>query len=187
MSTSITDGKRELRKLVRAVKPKLAPADYLAKGHELADALMELPMVRDAAAVVAFWPMRDEVNTGPFIMRVRRMGKRVFLPVMVGDDLVFREFDTYQCLAREPRFGIMEPQGTATMDVSDAGRGLVIVAPGMAFTSSGDRLGRGRGFYDRAFAQLPEAHRVGVCYRIQMVREIPTEPHDVTMHRVVAV
>ena len=61
----------------------------------------------------------------------------------------------------------------------------LIVVPGVAFTPSGVRLGRGKGFYDRYLTQPGvRALRFGVCYPHQLVGELPAEPHDVAMDRV---
>ena len=55
----------------------------------------------------------------------------------------------------------------------------IMLVPGLAFTSHGERLGRGGGFYDRYLAQLPPATtRIGVCFGMQIVERLPTEPHD---------
>jgi 5-formyltetrahydrofolate cyclo-ligase len=49
----------------------------------------------------------------------------------------------------------------------------------MAFTKDGHRLGRGRGYYDRLLATLPATTlRIGVCFRCQLIDNIPSEPHD---------
>ncbi len=61
----------------------------------------------------------------------------------------------------------------------------VVVIPGVAFTPSGGRLGRGRGLYDRFLAGLPRAVRIGVCLEALVVPELPLEAHDVLMDVVV--
>ncbi len=183
----IKEQKRELRRHIRAIKPNLRSENYMEAGRKLCDALMCRKDIVEAQDIVAYWPLADELNTGPFIMECIRRGKRVFLPVIVGRDLVFRQFTSYKCLVREPQFGILEPQGTDEMSIESGGKGVVIIAPGMAFTRSGKRLGRGRGFYDKAFASLPHARRIGICYECQVVDEIPTEEHDIMMDSVVSV
>ncbi len=183
----IKEQKRELRRHIRSIKPNLRSENYMEAGRRACDALLSRTDVAEAQDIVAYWPLADELNTGPFIMECLRRGKRVYLPVIVGRDLVFRQFTSYKCLSREPQFGILEPQGTDEMRVSDGGMGIVIIAPGMAFTQTGKRLGRGRGFYDKAFSSLPQARRIGICYECQIVDEIPTEEHDIMMDGVVAV
>ncbi len=179
--------KRELRRHIRSIKPNLRAENYMEAGRRACDALLNRLDVAEAQDIVAYWPLADELNTGPFIMECLRRGKRVYLPVIVGRNLVFRQFTSYKCLSREPQFGILEPQGTDEMNTDRGGEGAIIIAPGMAFTQGGKRLGRGRGFYDKAFVSLPHARRIGICYECQMVDEIPTEEHDIMMHAVVAV
>lgn len=63
----------------------------------------------------------------------------------------------------------------------------LLVVPGVAFAPIGSRLGRGRGYYDRYLAQPGfRAATVGVCYRHQLVDDLPAEPHDRPVGCVVA-
>jgi 5-formyltetrahydrofolate cyclo-ligase len=61
-----------------------------------------------------------------------------------------------------------------------------ILIPGLAFTKSGHRLGRGGGFYDRYLALLPSTScKIGVCFALQLVEDLPFEPHDQRMNAIV--
>jgi 5-formyltetrahydrofolate cyclo-ligase len=53
----------------------------------------------------------------------------------------------------------------------------LVLVPGMAFDSSGNRLGRGQGFYDRLLAETSGV-KCGVGYDFQLLEKIPAEPHD---------
>ena len=62
----------------------------------------------------------------------------------------------------------------------------VFLCPGLAFDLRGGRLGRGRGFYDRALALTgPGAYRIGICFSWQIVEDVHCEPHDVPMDEVI--
>lgn len=62
----------------------------------------------------------------------------------------------------------------------------VVVAPGVAFTAAGDRLGQGGGWYDRFLAAIPSSVLiVGVCFEEQVLGSLPVEDHDVRVHRVI--
>ncbi len=62
----------------------------------------------------------------------------------------------------------------------------VVLVPGLAFTPGGQRLGQGGGWYDRFLIDVRgDCETVGVCFREQLVDELPTEPHDVAVDRVV--
>jgi 5-formyltetrahydrofolate cyclo-ligase len=62
----------------------------------------------------------------------------------------------------------------------------VVIVPGVAFTRDGDRLGQGGGWYDRFLAGVrPDCTVIGVCFDEQLVDQLPTEPHDVSLACVV--
>ena len=80
-------------------------------------------------------------------------------------------------------FGINEPQRGVPVRPEEID---AIVVPGVAFTADGVRMGRGKGFYDRYLSQKGfAALKIGVCYREQLVDDIPAEPHDVAMDVVI--
>ena len=81
-------------------------------------------------------------------------------------------------------FGIMEPTGTPVADPSTVD---VAVIPGMAFDAAGHRLGRGKGYYDRLLSRMPHTYRIGLCHAWQLVPHVPTDDHDVCMHRICTV
>ncbi|MFI3269579.1 MAG: 5-formyltetrahydrofolate cyclo-ligase, partial [Rikenellaceae bacterium] len=84
---------------------------------------------------------------------------------------------------RVGRFGILEPSGSTPVAASQID---VMIVPGVAFTRDGRRLGRGRGYYDRYLARPDfRATTMGVGFSHQLLRELPTEPHDRTLDRIV--
>ena len=78
------------------------------------------------------------------------------------------------------RWGIWEPTDGAPL-LSDYSRLDLVVVPGVAFSSDGKRLGRGKSFYDRFLPLVPRAAFVGVCYPCQVVEQIPADPWDIGM------
>ncbi|MDE6120259.1 MAG: 5-formyltetrahydrofolate cyclo-ligase, partial [Muribaculaceae bacterium] len=79
-------------------------------------------------------------------------------------------------------FRIEEPDGTDTVDIENID---LIVVPGIAFDRLGNRVGRGKGYYDRLLSRS-RAVTVGVCYDFQMVDEIDTDGHDIPVDFVIA-
>ena len=78
-------------------------------------------------------------------------------------------------------FHIEEPTGENTVDPADI---ELIVVPAVAYDRKGNRLGRGKGFYDRLL-RTTKATKIGVGYEFQLLDEIPVEPHDVGMDIVI--
>ena len=79
-------------------------------------------------------------------------------------------------------FGILEP-ATGSL-FTDYDRIDLAVVPGMAFDRKGNRLGRGKGFYDRLLPLL-KAPKAGICFPFQLVEAVPVEPFDTPMDYVI--
>ena len=118
---------------------------------------------------------RLEVFTHDLVERWSR-SKRIYLPVMQGDGLILKRFTDRNDL-REARFGVQEP---VTGETAGPGDMELIVVPGVAFDRQGNRLGHGKGFYDRLLHE-PGLLKAGVCFDYQMQERIPHEAHDVAM------
>ena len=166
-----------MRELKRAVpmEEKLRRSETVMRGVE------ELAEFRRAKVVLLYWSMTDEVQTHAFVERWYKE-KTLLLPCVVGDDLVLRHYTGPECMVAGEQFGIGEPTGKEYTDLASV---EVIVVPGVAFDRQRNRMGRGRGFYDRLLKGTPNAVKVGVAYDFQVLDAIPTEPHDVKMDRIV--
>lgn len=140
--------------------------------------------VQSAHTILLYYSLPDEVPTSGLISALD--GKRLVLPRVVGDDLELRLYTGEADLAMSERYHIMEPVG-ALFD-NYVAIDLAII-PGMAFDERGNRLGRGKGYYDRllsheAFASI---YKLGLCFDFQLVADIPVEGHDLAMDEVVVV
>ena len=60
------------------------------------------------------------------------------------------------------------------------------MVPGVAFDPKGNRLGRGRGYYDRFLSQHPDVPTIGICFDFQLVEKVPTDPNDIQMDAVLS-
>jgi len=133
-------------------------------------------LVEPGEKVALFLPIRGEIDPGRLGDVVRARAGMVLLPAIVGSDIVFRAHDPGAPL--EPgAFGTRQPPADASEHDPD-----LIVAPLAAFDGSGNRIGYGGGYYDRAVARLTAAgHRFrffGVAFACQEVEAVPAEPHD---------
>jgi 5-formyltetrahydrofolate cyclo-ligase len=142
------------------------------------------PLLVRAQNIVAYYSLVDEVDTHYLIDDLLAAGKSVYLPKVVSDeDMVLCRYTGAESL-REGAFGIMEPAGTELSVVEAVD---VVLVPGMAFDVEGNRLGRGKGYYDRFLKSLnnPRPRLIGVCFDFQEVDVVPTEPTDVKVDVVV--
>lgn len=142
--------------------------------------LLALEGYRDARVVAAYASFRAEFDTAALVATALAAGKRLALPrVAAGRERL--EFRFIEDPARDLAPGtwdIPEPGPHCEQLQEDAAVDLVL-APGVAFTRSGDRLGYGRGYYDRFIAGLPgKPLLVAAGYSMQIVDWLPREDHD---------
>ena len=163
-------------------RKRAVPADEKLRRSDIIMHRLELTHDFAAAQVVLlYWSMADEVQTHSFVERWYRR-KTLLLPCVQGDDLVLRQYTGPECMVSGEQFGIGEPMGDEWTDLEAV---QLIAVPGVAFDPAGNRMGRGRGFYDRLLKSTPHAVKIGLAYDFQMLDTIPTEPHDVRMDRVI--
>lgn len=175
----IVADKREIRRSVRAEIKNLSLRERESLSAQIFNKIEAIPEVQGASVIALFASLHDEPQTTKAIEHLSRE-KRVVLPRIKGEDMDFYDIAEGLC---EGAFGIMEP--TATTPIKPSEIDLMIV-PGVAFTREGARLGRGKGFYDKYLSREGfRAYTIGVCYPCQVLDELPTEPHDRTLDRVV--
>ena len=174
--------KQELRKIVRAAKKAVPLEEKIRRSQPIMQQVGQLAPFRDAKTVLLYWSMDDEVYTHDFVNRWYQE-KCLLLPCVDGNDLLLRRYTGPDSLQPGPQFGIPEPVGPVfhQLDAID-----VIIVPGVAFDRNRNRMGRGRGFYDRLLKSTPNAVKVGVAFSFQIFDEIPVEPFDVPMDEVVS-
>jgi 5-formyltetrahydrofolate cyclo-ligase len=129
-----------------------------------------------AKTVLLYHSLPDEVCTHDFIYKWCDK-KLLLLPKVVGDDLELRIYRNVSELAIGS-FGIAEPTGKLFTDYDKID---FVAVPGMAFDKKGNRLGRGKGYYDRLLPLLTNAYKAGICFPYQIVDEVPVEPTDIAM------
>ena len=171
--------KKELRKQV-ALWKTLHRLSATRQSAEIAAALEAHPAFRAASTILLYHSLKDEVDTHAFIRKWSRE-KRILLPVVTGDDLELRLYTGPEDLT-VGAYGIEEPTGALFTDYAAID---LIVVPGVAFDRDGNRLGRGKGYYDRLLPRIPSAYKIGICFPFQLVDEVPAEPFDIRMDEII--
>lgn len=128
----------------------------------------------EATVVAAYVAVGDEPPTRRLIEELVGSGRTVLLPVVTPTELVWGRYDGWDALIEHG--GLQEPTADPDVDLRDAD---VVFAPALAVDRSGNRLGRGGGYYDRALAGLPREHLVAVVFSDEVIGVVPVEPHDV--------
>ena len=156
----------------------------------LPDEVDMLPLIRAALAEQKriYLPrvIATQVSRGVDVCEVAEgntLPKKSTLPagnIVSGEEMILEVRELAPEQLAPGRWGIWEPTDEAPL-LSDYSRLDLVVVPGVAFSSDGKRLGRGKSFYDRFLPLVPRAAFVGVCYPCQVVEQIPADPWDIGM------
>jgi 5-formyltetrahydrofolate cyclo-ligase len=185
---SKTDIRLEISETLR----RLTARDRALKSTTLAAALQRLPEWRAGGSVLAYVSRPDEADTRTIIHSALEAGKRVYAPRVAGNDIVFHALERPEDASVKHAYGMFEP--AADLPVFPAGMapgtGLIVLVPGLAFDERKNRLGRGKGYYDRALRALrdrPGRERLfilGLCFEEQVLPAVPVTETDERMDAV---
>lgn len=180
--------KASLRAALRDRRQAL-PAETVAEASAAVTArVLALPQWDAAREILAYLPVRGEVDTRALAARAIREGKRLLVPRCRENEPGRVDLGCLTCLSEAipGRFGIPEPPAASCQPPEAFAPDLILV-PGLAFDRAGTRLGFGGGYYDRLLA-LPMAagaYVVGLCHAFQFVEHLPAADWDRPMHAVI--
>lgn len=190
--------KEELRKKIKAIlkeeslnKEKCS----FASKNALAN-LINFDLYKKALGVFLFLSYGTEINTWPLLEQALKDKKQVFIPKTEKDNMIFYQISGDKPLENQLEkgdFGISVPKSTCTkFNENDILNKTLIIVPGLGFDKCGNRLGKGKGFYDKFLEKIYKSKTcenllsiVGYCYECQIVDKIYTEPRDVPVNFVI--
>lgn len=174
--------KEEIRRQIRARKALLEYSEKVEAAERVFSKLRELAAYTVAKRVLLYHSLDDELSTRDFLESMSG-DKEFFLPRVNGVNLEILPYDRSRL--HLGAFRIEEPDGEDVVSIDDID---LVVVPAVAYDRKGNRVGRGKGFYDRLLSSSGKGRRVptvGVCYWFQLVDEIDAEPFDVAVDFVI--
>jgi 5-formyltetrahydrofolate cyclo-ligase len=175
MISASSNSKSDLRAQIRERLEKISPAVRAVESLELCERLKtQMP---SAHTILFFAPLPDELDIWPVLELSLALGTTCALPGFdaVVQNYSIRRIENLTSDIVTGKFGVREPASSCA-EIPPGKFDLVLV-PGMAFDSDGNRLGRGLGFYDRLLEKI-SGIKCGIGYDFQLLEKIPVEPHD---------
>ncbi len=176
--------KKQLRKQLLSQRRKLSESALRHISNRVTAKLIELDAFVDAQVIHSYIPIKKnrEVYTWGIINKAHEMGKKVVVPVM---DMHSNHMDHYEINPRETpleenKFGI--PQPDVDKAIENNGHFDLIIVPMVGGDHFCNRLGYGRGYYDRFLDNQSQAVTVGVMPDFALLSRIPVEEHDIPLH-----
>lgn len=172
-----------LRKSILARRLALSAGEKSVADAAIQDTFLAMPEYGAAAAVALYCAVNNEVSAEKILDNALLAGKALYLPAVEGDAMLFRRITSRRDLV-VGRFGIRQPSpGCAAADPETIN---LIVVPGVGFDLSGQRIGYGKGYYDRTLHRLEgKGVLIAFCYEFQLVDSLAGEPHDVSIDRII--
>jgi 5-formyltetrahydrofolate cyclo-ligase len=175
--------KKELRKEMKQKLGALPKEQFKTEGIEAAKRLAGTGLWKKYPRVLIYLSMPDELDTSALLDIAFGEGKEVYSPKVEGEGLMrFFRVTSDSSSWVTGAFDIREPAGREE-DVLDFSAGpVLVISPGLAFDRKGNRMGRGKGFYDRFYEKLfkssPASSICALCMSCAIVDEVPTEEFD---------
>ena len=167
--------KKELRSYIKTKRKSVE--NKAEKDSLVAQNLLSLDEIKKADTVLCYISLDDEICTDEIVRVLLDSGKSVGAPYCVDnngnmDFYYITDFDDL----RIQSFGVREPVIEKCKKVTSFDN-TIIILPGLCFDSNGNRLGYGKGYYDR-FLQIHSLISVGLCYNSLIVKKVPTDMYD---------
>jgi len=172
--------KQELRKQVLSRRDALGDAQRASLSRELTARILALPAYQGAGCVMAYSSIGSEFDTADILAKLRASGKTLVLPRAPrgGHSLELYAVQDPERELTAGVWGIREPRPELCHRVLPEEIEFVLV-PGVAFTPRCERLGYGKGFYDRLIGEFSRRPAlVAAAFSLQIVPELPVSPTD---------
>lgn len=166
--------KNTLRELVKKKRVELSQEEIISSSLKIWDNLYDKEIFKKSKIIMSYMSFKNEVDTSSFNDMVIKSGKTLLLP-RVKDDCNM-EVIKYNGSFSISKFGIKEPLGEIYTGEID-----MVIVPGVVFDKKGNRIGFGKGYYDRFFEKYPNSIKIAPMYEFQLFENIPSEEHDILM------
>ncbi len=185
------EGKEEIRKRHLRLRGEMTERETAEKSRIICNKLLSESWYETAEVIFGYYPLGNEVDCRKVLMQALSEGKRVVLPRTTrapGCAMDFYEVTSLKQVEKG-NFHVMEPVDRCPLfspeenQAARCGRAAVLV-PGVAFDYSGNRLGYGKGYYDRYFARYPALLRLGLAYEHQIIERLAASETDVKMNMI---
>ncbi len=178
---NLLEEKSYIRKLLITRRNALSDEEHRSKDRKIHHNLKQIDEFIHAKSIFCFISYQTEVETHSLIKQWLASDVDVAVPKIV-DKTTMHSIKLNSWDDLEPdRLGILNPR----TDEIAIGPFDISITPGVAFTKQGARLGYGRGYYDRWFANNEVKKKIGICYEEQILDELPTEITDVMLDQII--
>jgi len=177
--------KAELRKQIKLTLSQYKE-NFKSDSQRICSQIINSDLYKSSSIILAYMALPDEVDLSTVITQALEDNKTVYLPHVYPNT---SKMEFFQFTKKTPvitgEFGIKEPDFSGKTEFTPSKENTLILVPGRAFTKQGDRLGRGKGFYDiymESFKHKENIKKAGICFPPQILNELPVSENDIPMN-----
>ena len=177
--------KKELRKQALEKRNALTIEERMEKSNHISDAVIRHPAFIEADSVLLYASFRSEVDTVQIFKSAISSGKKVYFPKVLGVEMEFYHVESEEDF-ETGTWGILEPRVEAHKKyIFKQEEKSCMILPGAVFDKAGNRIGYGRGYYDRFLSSIEPngIFKIGIAFSCQIIdiEAFPKEEHDVCL------
>ena len=172
-----------VRNEVKQKRRELSSHDKQSMDEAIYRNIITHPLIRNQKMIYAYFSLngQGEVDTSSFIEYALNNGIGIALPKIIDGRIEFYEINSFNDLV-VGTFGIHEPMAKCKRVYNDD---AVILIPGLAFDYDGNRIGYGKGYYDR-YLMNTKHKKIALAYNFQIYDKLEVKKHDVAVDSIVA-
>ncbi len=168
------ESKKDIRKRVLERRSILTDIEWKERSHKIFEKVVSHPFFLQSDAVYCYVDYQNEVETRAIMSQAWSLGKKVAVPKVIGDDMDFFYIRDFGELENGYK-GISEPKGTNLATEKN----VLVIMPGAVFDKNCNRIGYGKGFYDKYLSNHLQFKTIAIAFELQIVESIPANAHDI--------
>jgi 5-formyltetrahydrofolate cyclo-ligase len=174
---NLHEQKKHLRNELKRHRSELPENERTEMSQQIINFLYEIDEFNQAKSIFCYISYLSEVETSSLIKLFLEQGLALAVPKIMGKTEMIAAPLTNMSDLEPDKMGILTPKSNQAA----AGPFDIAITPGVGFTDRGDRLGYGRGYYDRWFSNNKVKTKIGIAFEVQVVEELPIEETDMPL------
>lgn len=181
--SEIIDKKEKIRKEYILIRNNIN--NKKEKSNIIKSKVIAEEVYKKAKVIAIYKNLKSEVDTEEIIKHSFKYGKKIVLPKVENESMNFYEIKSINETLIKSKFGVYEPEGLKEKIIEKEDIDLMIV-PGICFDKKGNRLGFGKGYYDK-YLENSKIYTIGICFRDQLIQKstLPVNDKDIKMNKVI--
>ena len=168
------ESKKDIRKRVLEERNCITDREWEERSRNIYHNVVTHPFFLQADTIYCYVDYRREVGTRQIMEYAWKLNKKVAVPKVNDDEMEFYYIHSFEDL-QEGFKGIEEPLDTYPAKDEHA----LIIMPGAAFDTTCNRIGYGKGYYDKYLHAHPNHKTIAIAFELQMVKHVPADEYDI--------